>query len=881
MLRHIIFFDHSFTQTTLRIIKRHILTSNKIPSGHLFCLDRLSPRLISTNQIFMKNTKMLLALALFLFCTQAAFSQAALKRANKQYELSVFAEAVESYKEVLAKNPTHREANAKIADCYRLLNQLENALPHYQAALANGGIEGIYVFQYGLTLQGLGRYELAKDIFTKLAANDEKFATRGKQFAEACDFALSPQDPPRYKIANEFVNKNSSDFAPSFFKTNKVVYSSTRTDVITRNNRNAPTANALGANKLLVTQRDKNGFLETPVALHTGFGTATNEGPLSYTRDGKWVAFTKNNFTEGVRQVPSAGLELTLYIAEADANGDWTNVSPFPHNGVGFSTGYPCFSPDGKALFFASDREGGYGGFDLYVSYRVGSTWSSPENLGITVNSIGNEITPFYDGVSLYFASDFHKGFGGFDIFRAEESNNRWATLYHGGTGINSSYDDYGFIFDGLNSIGYFVSNRAGGKGNEDIYRVEKETDNVVIKVSDEATGAPVADADIDFTECDEGVFKTNSSGVFNFQMLEDLNCTVYIKKDGYLNEPLKLSSMGLRQNRTLEVKLTNYSNAYQGKTVNATNGYYLDKVKIIATEQKTAAQSSTFSDAQGGYAISLKPNASYLLRFSKPGFQDITLNVSTTANDNRILRNVDLLPVGASGQITKTSNDPIFYTEGSSSATSAPEKINPQPSNAETTALSSTSSRNVNVATGFSVQVAAAKGAVNDISAYKNKLGDLGTVYSVMEGEMTKIRLGIVADRDEAVALQKLVKAKGFDGAFIVSETNREIPGSVQPKSTTEKKEIPAQPAASTAAELKGIMIRLAAFTNMAYFDKGMVDDLGTLTYVPKGNFTIVLLRGYPTIDDALIALRKVKVRGYPEAHLVDYQNGEMTKIK
>ena len=218
-----------------------------------------------------------------------AFSQASLKRANKQYELSVFAEAVESYKAVLAKNPNHREANVKIADCYRILNQLEYALPHYQTALANGGIEAIYVFQYGLVLQGLGRYELAKDIFEKLAANDPKFATRGKHFAEACDFALMPHDPPRYKIANEYANRASSDFAPAFFDKNKLVYSTSRDDITARNSRNAPTSNVLGSNKLVITQRDKNGFLESPIALHSGFGTSTNEGPLSYTRDGKWV----------------------------------------------------------------------------------------------------------------------------------------------------------------------------------------------------------------------------------------------------------------------------------------------------------------------------------------------------------------------------------------------------------------------------------------------------------------------------------------------------------------------------------------------------------------------------------------------------------------
>lgn len=821
---------------------------------------QLLPPLVpfSLNPFMMKNIKMLLVMLAVMICSQAVYSQASLKRANKQYELSVFSEAVNSYKDVLRKNPDHREANVKIADCYRHLNQLEKAMPHYQSALANGGIESIYVFQYGLTLQGLGRYELAKKLFEKLAVNDPKFMIRGKHFAEACDFAMTPQGPARYKVTNEYLNKASADFGPAIFKGERVIYSSSRGDVSSRDSRNAPSGKTFGANRLLITQRDKNGYLEMPTALHAGFGTATNEGPVSYSNSGRMVAFTKNNYTEGVRQIPSSGLELTLYIAEVNSNGDWNNATPFPHNGTSYSTGYPSFSPDGKALFFSSDRPGGYGGFDIYVSYRVGNSWSAPENLGLTVNSLGNEISPFYDGQSLYLSSDFHKGFGGFDIFRAEESNGRWATLFHGGSGLNSSYDDYGFVFDGLQSIGYFVSNRAGGKGNEDIYKAEKETDNVVIKVSDASSGTPIAEASIDFADCEEEVYYTNDNGVFNFQMLEDLNCTVYIKKDGYMNTPLKLTSMGLKQSRTLEVQLTNLQNAYQGKTVNASNGRYLENVKIIANDQKTGNVTSVYSDSQGGYFISLKPNSAYLLRFSKPGFQDITLNVKTSLNDNRVLRNIDLLAVGATGKITTTS-EPIMFSA-------------PTPA----TAKNKTSSSKT-IAPGYAIQVAALSNDMSGIGDYKDKLGDIGTVYSVNEGGKVKVRVGVFADRDDAVAIQKLVRAKGYNGAFIIIEKTREV--TAVNKNTPAPKQYETPVAAVT--DLKGYMIRLAAYSNLNFFDKGAVDDLGTPTYVPKGELTIVLLRGYSTPDDAYIALRKVKMRGYPEAYLVNYKNGEMKRVR
>jgi hypothetical protein len=303
-----------------------------------------------------------------------------------------------------------------------------------------------------------------------------------------------------------------------------------------------------------------------------------------------------------------------------------------------------------------------------------------------------------------------------------------------------------------------------------------------------------------------------------------------------------------------------------------------LDNAKIIATDQKTGAVSSTLSDAQGGYAISLKPNAAYLLRFSKPGFQDVTLNVKTTANDNRVLRNVDLLPVGTSGKIT-TASEPMARTE-TAAQPAADRKISPNtnPSAAEVPTSASTEK---NLVSGYSIQVAAVKGQFGDISKFKDKLSDLGTVYTVNEDGRSKIRVGIVNDRADAEALQKLVRAKGFDGAFIVSEAKREMPGTAKPKTTNPTATTSYEKEIGSVADLKGTMIRLATYSNINYFDKGMVDDLGILTYVPKGKFTIVLLRGYNTTDDALIALRKAKVRGFPEAHLVDFQNGEMTKVK
>ena len=800
----------------------------------------------------MKIMKTSFVLAFSLFFMASAFSQTALKRANKQYELSAFNLAIKSYQEVLSKDANHLEANSKIADCYRHLNQQEKALPHYQAAVAQEGVDPMYVFQYGLTLQELGRYDIARQVFTKLGENVPEFKTRATQFAEACVFAQNSQEVPLFKVSNEYVNTSSSDFGAAIFK-DRVVYTSGREDIRSRDSRSAPSGSD-GSNRMFITQRDKNGFLEVPVTLHAGFGNATNEGPVAYSPDGSMVAITKNNFIDGTRLIPSSGMELTLYTAQVNDQGDWSTAIPFIHNVGGASTGFPAFSSDGKALFFASDRPGGFGGFDLYVSYKIGNNWSAPENLGSTVNSIGNEITPFHDGNSLYFASDYHRGFGGFDIFRAEENSSRWATLFHGGPGLNSAVDDFGFVFDSARNAGYFVSNRPGGKGSEDLYRIQKETESVVIKVTDTVTGVGIGEATIDFSDCGEKSYQTNANGIFNFQLLDNLNCTATISKEGYISQLVKITSLGLRQNRTLDVALTNANQAYSGKIVNASTGYVLEGGKVIATNQATQEVVTAMSDSKGDYMIALATDATYVIRYSKAGFRDLSFNFKTQKSDRKNIQNIELLPVGASATV---------------------------PASMEKEIETATTDGTTTVVSGYAVQLAATSSASVDLAPYRIKAGDSGNIYAVKEGGKTKIRLGLFDTREAAVVAQKKVVANGFAGAFIV-EDKREVkkqpetsmqPAKVQPKEIVETKK--------PEVELEGYMVRLATFRDINNFKKGLVDDVGVISFLPKGDVTIVLLTGYDSKSSAEIGLRKARARGFPEAFMVTMEGGELRKAE
>ena len=138
---------------------------------------------------------------------------------------------------------------------------------------------------------------------------------------------------------------------------------------------------------------------------------------------------------------------------------------------------HPAFSGDGRTIIFASERFGGNGGSDLWVSRREGEKWSVPVNLGGTINSSGNEITPYLapDGETLYFSSDAHPGRGGFDIFVSRRIAGKWSTPEPLGRPFNSGDD--AIFFNGTleSNTAYFASNRPGGKGGFDLYRAERK----------------------------------------------------------------------------------------------------------------------------------------------------------------------------------------------------------------------------------------------------------------------------------------------------------------------------------------------------------------------------------------------------------------------
>jgi outer membrane protein OmpA-like peptidoglycan-associated protein len=201
--------------------------------------------------------------------------------------------------------------------------------------------------------------------------------------------------------------------------------------------------------------------------------TRFHEATPVFTKDGKTVYFTRNNFVKGKKGKDDKKTTLLKLYKATFENDKWTNITALPFDSDNYSTAHPALSPDGKTLYFASDMPGTIGQSDIYkVSISPDGSFGKPQNLGKSINTEGKETFPFVtDENEIYFASDGHPGLGGLDIFVGQiEDNGTVNNIQNVGNDINSPKDDFAYSIDPVSRKGYFSSNKDGGQGSDDIY---------------------------------------------------------------------------------------------------------------------------------------------------------------------------------------------------------------------------------------------------------------------------------------------------------------------------------------------------------------------------------------------------------------------------
>lgn len=338
------------------------------------------------------------------------------------------------------------------------------------------------------------------------------------------------KDDGRYpvRVTNALdINLDGTDYAPAYYR-DGIVFVSSR-------NKNGPRDPKTGQTyaRLYYALFDANGAPSFPQAIEFSLynNGSLNEGPVCFSRDNHTVFQTRNNNENGVVKSNKSG-KSTLKIYESHDGKYWSRPVELPFDSDDYSCMHPSLSADGSKLFFSSDMPGGYGGFDLYYTERIGDSWGAPVNLGPLINTEKQEIFPFISrSGTLFFTSNGRANtLGGLDIYYVNNPLNNPEEIVNLGDQINSDADDMGFIIDDDGKHGFFSSNRSQGSGKDDIYCLEAlhglpgiakpETNDAQIVVRDAATGAPLQKAAIHILQPSDEGFVNGKKDLYAFDLV-------------------------------------------------------------------------------------------------------------------------------------------------------------------------------------------------------------------------------------------------------------------------------------------------------------------------------------------------------------------------
>lgn len=421
------------------------------PLGALFCI--LAPLIHIMRKLF----------CLFLLLSHFFLKGQELK-GDKYYNIGDYNNAIPFYEKALRKLPSSK-LYEKLGNCYRYTQSYQKAENAYLKGITLDSSNAFLHFLYGNSLRYNGKNDEAKQQFLtylRLAPQDDILKNKIKSFDE---LSILFSRSLTYKIDPiNGLNTNYAEFSPVFFQKGIVFTAERFNDLV-----NIESEESQLPNFDLYFQEVN--YLDSSVVLlnkskpfNDKINSLLPDGPCTFDKKQKTTAFAR-------LEVNSNGIARSKVYFSSYENNRWQRPLPYSYNNNEYSISHPALSKDGQTLYFSSDLPGGVGGKDLYVSHKDLTGWSGPENLGPTVNTIGDELFPYISNDTvLYFSSDGHTGFGNLDIFKTTFTNNRWITPENLGSPLNSSTDDFGIAVDSTGRRGFFSSDRNGGKGKDDIY---------------------------------------------------------------------------------------------------------------------------------------------------------------------------------------------------------------------------------------------------------------------------------------------------------------------------------------------------------------------------------------------------------------------------
>ena len=394
---------------------------------------------------------------IFLLLPFISFAQLDYKSYNKAVKYNSkgnIKKAIKYANKALDDNPYWRKPNLLLASIYINLDSIELAASFILKVYERKNPNDVVLLEKLIKLYySNGYYNEALSFLEIVLSDSLKMNFNAEKYINNCNFAIeSIKNPVKFNPQNIGLNINSSDqeYSPSIsVDGSRLVFS-----------RRFLKDNILQED-FYISYRDSDGNWKESSPFSDILNTSGNEGAFSFSTDSNLIVFTS---CERFDRLGGCDLYL-LYDGVVYNAGNLVNSDKWDTQG--------CFSPDRRYLYFVSNRPGGFGGSDIWRSEIVDNTFLKPENLGPSINTKYDEMSPFLhpDNLTFYFASNGHIGMGDFDIFvsRRKNKTNSWQKPENLGFPINTHYTENSLIVEKDGNTAYFVSNK-NGYGLEDIF---------------------------------------------------------------------------------------------------------------------------------------------------------------------------------------------------------------------------------------------------------------------------------------------------------------------------------------------------------------------------------------------------------------------------
>ena len=467
------------------------------------------------------------------------------KRAINFYNLGLDQAQNGHYKEALQFIDRALEADNRYVDAWLTMAGIYGEMKAYDSCIAayekafemDIQYTEDYKLPYAINLAGAGRFEPALNAVNEFLTNpdlNEPSRKAGEYRKRSFEFAVQyDKDHPTKNYvfaprnAGDSINSADLEYYPSVTIDDKIL-------VFTRR--------VKGYNEDFFVSARNDSLWSKAKGIDGDINSNFNEGAQNISQDGEWLVFTGCNFPEGMGS-------CDLFFSSLTKRG-WSTPENLgePVNSE-FWESSPCLSPDKRELYFSSNRPGGYGGKDIYVSKRMpNGRWSEPENLGSKINTGGDESCPFIhaDNQTMYFTSNGLTGYGGDDLFLArKQTDGSWDNIENLGYPINTTENEGSLVVAADGKTAYYASDRPDTRGGLDIYTFEMREDirpNKTLwvqgKVFDSTTkeGLPSAVELIDIASGQTLVkVQTNESGHYLITLPLGKDYAFNVNRKGYL----------------------------------------------------------------------------------------------------------------------------------------------------------------------------------------------------------------------------------------------------------------------------------------------------------------------------------------------------------